>query len=222
MLRSFFPMLMLAFALSLTSQAEEPKPLMLFDGKSLDNWRIHDAGGSGTVEVKDGELIIGTGESLTGVIFTKPETLPVTNYEISLEAKRLEGMDFFCGLTFPVGDLKTCATLVCGGWGGSVTGISSIDGIDASENSTGHYRLFKDQQWYRIRLQVTPTSLKVWSNDEEIINVDTAGKKVALRPGAIEDFAPLSLTTYQTTAAIKNVKLTVLTAAAPVKAENKP
>lgn len=191
-------------------QAEAPKEIVLFDGKSLDDWQAVDAGGSGTVEIKDDQMMLGTGESITGVVYKKADKLPMTNYEITLEAMRVDGSDFFCGLTFPVGGLKTCATLVCGGWGGSVTGISSIDGSDASENSTGHYRKWENKKWHRIRVRVTPEALTVWANDEKIIDADIKGRKVSLRPGPIEEYAPLSLTTYQTTAAIRNVKLTPL------------
>ncbi|MEZ6113002.1 MAG: hypothetical protein R3C99_18620 [Pirellulaceae bacterium] len=60
--------------------------------------------------------------------------MPKTNYELSLEAKRLDGTDFFCGLTFPVGD--THCSFIVGGWAGGVVGLSSIDGLDASENQT--------------------------------------------------------------------------------------
>lgn len=218
MIRSLLLTLALCAAAISPTSAEEPKAVALFDGTSLDDWQPYDAGGSGSVELKDGQMIIGTGETITGVIYQKAKDLPVTNYEITMEAQRLEGSDFFCALTFPVGDLKTCATLILGGWGGSVTGISSIDGVDASENTTGHYRQFEDKKWYKIRMQVTPESLKAWSNDEEIINVDIAGRKIGLRAGPIEDFTPLSLTTYQTTGAIKNVKLTPL----PAKATEKP
>jgi hypothetical protein len=48
------------------------------------------------------------------------------NYEIKLEAKKVTGNDFFCGMTFPVGD-SFCSFIV-GGWGGPVVGLSSIDG----------------------------------------------------------------------------------------------
>ncbi len=193
-------------------KAETPKEFVLFDGKSLADWQTVDAGGSGQVEARDGELIIGSGESITGAIYKKAKDLPMTNYEITLDAKRTEGNDFFVGLSFPVGSVKTCATLICGGWGGSVTGISSIDGMDASENSTGHYRKFTDNQWYHFKLRVTPESITVWVGDEKAIDVDIKGKKIGLRPGPIEAYAPLSFTTYQTTAAIKNVKLTPITA----------
>ncbi len=205
--RAVFATLLILIA---SLHAESPKELVLFDGKSLDDWQVVDSGGSGTVELKDGQMMLGSGESLTGVVYKKADKLPLTNYEITLEAMRVDGSDFFCGLTFPVGGLKTCATLVCGGWGGTVTGISSIDGSDASENATGHYRKWENNKWHRIKLRVTPENITVWANDEKIIDVDIKGKKVALRPGPIEEYAPLSLTTYQTTAAIKNVKLTPL------------
>lgn len=199
--------------LPLPLTAADPSPakeMVLFDGKSLDGWKAYDAGGSGEVTLEKGEMIINTGESITGAIYQRPETLPVTNYEISLEAKRIDGLDFFCGLTFPVGSLKTCATLVLGGWSGSVTGISSIDGLDAAENSTGHYRKLDDNRWYKVKLRVTPQSLTAWIDGEQMIDVDIAGKKVAVRAGPIEDYQPLSLTTYQTTAAIKNIKVVPL------------
>jgi hypothetical protein len=188
--------------------ADSPKETVIFDGKSLDDWQQVDSGGGGAVRLEDGQMIIGTGESLSGAIYKKADKLPVTNYEITLEAQRLEGDDFFCGLTFPVGNLKTCATLILGGWGGSVTGISSIDGADASENATGHYQKLEDKNWYKIKLRVTPENLSVWINDKQEVDADIKGKKISLRAGPIEEYAPLSISTYQTTAAIRNVKVT--------------
>ena len=193
--------------------ADEPKPVILFDGTSLQNWQSVDTGGSGAVELKDGNMVIGAGESVSGAIYKKAADLPLTNYEISMEAQRVEGSDFFCGLTFPVGGLKTCATVILGGWGGTVTGISCIGGLDASENSTGHYRAFDNKKWYAIKVRVTPDTLTVWSNGEKIIDADIKDKKISLRPGPIEEYAPFSLTTYQSTGAIKNVKVTPLPAA---------
>ncbi|MBE2285576.1 MAG: DUF1080 domain-containing protein [Prosthecobacter sp.] len=188
--------------------AEAPKEIVLFNGKSLDDWESVDIGGSGMVELEGGLMIINQGESVSGAIYKKAATLPMTNYEITLEAKRLQGVDFFVGLTFPVGDLKTCATLICGGWGGSVTGISSIDNLDASENNTSSFQRYKDDQWYTIKLRVTPTKLSAWVDDKQVIDEDIEGKKVGVRPGPIENYLPMSLTTFNTMAAIRNVKLT--------------
>lgn len=191
--------------------AETPsKERLLFDGKSLADWETVDIGGSGQVELEGGVMIINQGDSLSGVVYKKPQDLPVTNYEISLLAKRLQGVDFFCALTFPVGDLKKCATLICGGWGGSVTGISSIDDVDASNNATGSYQKYEDDKWYAVRLRVTPENLSVWIDDKQVVDQDIKGRKVSLRPGPIESYAPLAISTYNTTGAIKAVRLKVL------------
>jgi hypothetical protein len=189
-----------------TTKASEP--IVLFDGKSLDQWECVDTGGSGTAEVVEGELTLTQGEGVSGLVFKKAKELPQQNYEITLEAMRTRGVDFFCGLTFPVGSDKTCLTLVMGGWGGSVTGLSSIDGMDASENNTGSYQRYKDNQWYAVRLRVTPKEIKVWVDGKEIINADIVDKKLGLRPGPMESYAPLSLTTYNTAASYRNIKLT--------------
>src|ERR1043165_7142270 len=111
-----------------------PKPaksdgaIALFDGKSLAGWKNSDfaANGGGSVDTgfKGGPvLIVDQGEVLSGITYTNP--VPKADYEISLAAMKLSGSDFMCGLTFPVKD--THATLVLGGWGGGVVGISSID-----------------------------------------------------------------------------------------------
>ncbi len=191
--------------------AEVPKEIVLFNGKSLDDWETVDVGGSGTVEMEGGLMIINQGENVSGAVYKKASALPMTNYEITLEAKRLQGVDFFVGLTFPVGDVKHCATLICGGWGGSVTGISSIDNLDASENNTSSYQRFEDNKWYAVKLRVTPENLSVWVNDKQVIDEIITGRKVGVRPGPIESYLPLSLTTFNTAAAIRNVKLVPVT-----------
>lgn len=210
---SFFLGMVLSMG-ALAEEAGKPEVLSLFDGKSMEAWEPVDVGGSGTVEVDEGQMILSQGESLTGVVYKKSETLPVKDYEISLEAMRLAGVDFFVGLTFPVKDHKTHLTLVMGGWGGSVTGISSIDGMDASENNTGTFQRYEDNKWYKVKLRVTEKEIKVSLDDKEVVNTDITGKKLGLRPGPMESYAGLSLTTFQTTAAIRNVKLTPLAAAA--------
>ena len=203
-----------AFASAAEKSAAKPeaaREIMLFNGKSLDDWESVDVGGSGEVGLEGGLMIINQGENVSGAIYKKAASLPTTNYEITLEAKRMQGVDFFVGLTFPVGDLKHCATLICGGWGGSVTGISCIDGMDASDNNTSSYQRYKDDEWYAIRLRVTPKNLSVWLGDKQIIDEDIEGKKISVRPGPIESYLPLSLTTFNTMAAIRSVKLTPIT-----------
>lgn len=198
-------------AIPAAAKPEAPKEFVLFNGKSLDDWESVDVGGSGVVELEGGLMIINQGENVSGAIYKKAAALPTTNYEITLEAKRLQGVDFFVGLTFPVGDIKHCATLVCGGWGGSVTGISCINGMDASDNNTSTYQRYKDDEWYAIKLRVTPNNLSVWLGDKQVVDEDIEGKKISVRSGPIESYLPLSLTTFNTTAAIRNMKLTPIT-----------
>ena len=146
-----------------------PKPddgwLSLFNGKDLSGWEETDYAGRGNVKVKNGELHIENGLVITGVTYTNKTVLPETNYEIEYEAKKLNGTDFFGLLTFPVGDAH--ASLVTGGWGGAVTGISSINSMDASENNTTVYLKFNKDHWYKFRLSVTPDNLSVWMTPKE-------------------------------------------------------
>ena len=146
-----------------------PKPnddwLSLFNGKDLSGWEETDYAGRGNVKVQNGELHIENGLVITGVTYTNKTVLPKTNYEIEYEAKKLNGTDFFGLLTFPVGDAH--ASLVTGGWGGAVTGISSINSMDASENNTTVYLRFNKDHWYKFRLRVTPDNLSVWMSPKE-------------------------------------------------------
>lgn len=116
-----------------------------------------------------------------------------------------EGNDFFCGLTFPVND--SFCTLIIGGWGGSVVGISSLDGGDASENDTSTSLFFERNRWYHIRLQVRPDKIKAWIDKDNIVDVGIAGRKVSMRIGDIELSKPLGIATWQTSASYKNLTL---------------
>src|SRR5687767_4290389 len=81
----------------------------LFDGKTLAGWAQSGFEGEADVKVVNpfqdgrGAIIIDKGTTLSGVTWTRGATLPRMNYEITLEAMKLGGTDFFCGLTFPVG-----------------------------------------------------------------------------------------------------------------------
>ena len=176
----------------------------LFDGKTLTNWDVTDFGGHGEVSVASGQINIGMGAELSGITWTNG-TLPKTDYEISLQTMKVDGGDFFCGLTFPVAD-SSCS-LIIGGWGGGVVGLSSLDDNDASENETTRSLAFKTGQWYEVRLRVTPAKIEAWLDKEKIIDVSIVGRKVSLRPGSIYLSEPLGIATYETSAAIRDFKL---------------
>jgi hypothetical protein len=175
----------------------------LFDGRSLSGWKITDFGGHGDVDVAQGELQLGMGAMLTGVHYTN--SIPRIDYEISLEAKRVAGSDFFCALSIPYN--QTNCTLIVGGWGGGVVGISSLDNYDASENETTKYLAFEKDRWYRIRMRVTADLIEAWIDDQQVVDVNVKDRKVSMRAGEIELSVPLGIATWQTAAAIRNIKL---------------
>ena len=174
----------------------------LFDGRTLKGWKIVPFGGAGDIKIlADGVLEIGAGEILTGLVYTNQPLR--MNYEITLEARRTRGSDFFCGLTFPIG--TNACTLILGGWGGSLTGVSSIDGMDASENSTGDSYRFEPDRWYKICLRVTSEKIQAWIDADRIVNFDLEEHRLGMRPGEIEACVPLGLATYQTCGQLRNM-----------------
>ncbi|NDC53177.1 MAG: DUF1080 domain-containing protein [Planctomycetia bacterium] len=182
----------------------------LFDGRSLGGWKPTDFGGAGEVRVVDGAIEIGMGADLSGITWTKDA--PRQNYELALEAQRVDGNDFFCGLTFPVGD-DPCS-LIVGGWGGSVVGLSSIDGRDAAHNDTTLYRAFESGRWHAIRVRVTPERIECCLDEEGVIDQPLEGHAVSIR-GEVEASLPLGIATYATTARIRNIRWRPLAAGAP-------
>ena len=181
----------------------------LFDGKTLIGWKDSGFAGAGEVTVEpnfkgQGPVIrIDAGQSLSGLTFTN--AVPKTNFEITLEALKVQGNDFFVGLTFPVGEAH--ATLVLGGWGGATTGISSIDGLDASENDTTKFLGYEKDKWFRIRMKVTPAKLETWINDEKVVDQDLKDRRISMRFGEIESSVPLGIATYQTTTVVRSVQI---------------
>lgn len=161
-------------------------------------------GVSGEIVEVGEELSIGWGEALTNVRW-KGE-LPTAPFELEMKAKRVNGTDFFCALTFPARGAEECVTLIVGGWGGSLVGISSIDGKDASENEAQKMHTFETDVWYQIRLVRDAEKILVWIDEEKLIDTDTTGKKLSLREGGIEECAPFGLSTWQTTARIKDIR----------------
>ena len=181
----------------------EGDTLALFDGKTLAGWKETDFGGNGQVEIKDGQIILHMG-TMTGVTWTNGAILPRANYEIQLEAMRVEGSDFFCGLTFPIGQ-EPCS-LIIGGWGGGLVGLSSIDGDDAANNNTTRNMVFDNGRWYAIRLRVTPKKIEAWIDKDKVVDVDTEDKKFSVR-FEVEPSIPLGIATYATTGALRNIRL---------------
>jgi hypothetical protein len=173
----------------------------LFDGKSLAGWQETDFAGRGPIKVENGVLILGMGY-MTGVTWTND--LPARNYEIELDAMRIEGSDFFCGLTFPVGE-DPCSFIV-GGWGGGVVGLSSLDGEDAAHNETTEYLSFETKRWYAFRLRVTDGRIQAWIDGQQVVNVDTTNRKLSIRV-EVEPSRPLGFSSWSTAAGLRRIRM---------------
>ncbi len=194
----------------------------LFDGETLQGWKKTNFGGEGNVDVNEEEssLVLGMGSPLTGITWADPKTLPYQiNYEISLEARRVAGSDFFCGLTFPHHD--ACATLILGGWGGSLVGISSLDRADASENDTMRIRKFENGRWYKVRLRVLEDRLQAYIDDHLVVDCLIRERKLGTRM-EVRLSQPLGISCFETKAEIRKITMkpidpTVLSSPLPAK-----
>jgi hypothetical protein len=177
----------------------------LFDGKTLTGWKATPFGGEGEVYVKDGMIVMEMGGDMTGITWAGEVTRD--NYELALEGMRLDGYDFFCTTTFPVGD-DPC-TLVVGGWGGSVVGLSNVDGSDASENPTTTTVEFRAKRWYRVRIRVTDAAIEAWIDDQQVVNQPRKGHQFGIRR-EVDLSRPLGICTWCTKGAVRNIRLRVL------------
>jgi hypothetical protein len=175
----------------------------LFDGKTLNNWQPSKFTGAGEVKVDNGQIVVESGRSLSGITWTGPD-FPTTNYEIALQAMRVDGRDFFAGVTFPVAD--SFCSLILGGWGGSVIGLSSVNSEDASQNSTSQSMDFESGRWYNVRIKVTTDKIDVWLDDRQIISQDLKGNRITIRI-EMEASRPLGIATWKTKAALRDIRL---------------
>jgi hypothetical protein len=210
----------LVVGLGLILGADDPlsKPsskIILYDGKSLDGWKQAETYKAGTVHVQDGAIVLEAGGPMTAITSSKTE-LPTTDYELTFEAKRTSGEDFFAASTFPVG--KSFVTLVNGGWGGSVTGLSSINGADASENETRKFVKYENGTWYKFRVHVTNDVIRCWIDDKETFGVNHQGLQLKTRIET-RPCQPLGFASYRSTGQIRTVEVRSLNAD-EVKADN--
>lgn len=196
--------LVAAFALLipvLSAQTPEAPWQAMFDGQSLNGWKEAPFTNHGPVRVENGTLLIGKGR-LSGI--TWAGDFPKTGYEIRFEAARLEGKDFFAGITFPVGE--SYCSWINGGWDGTVVGLSSLDDVDASENETSTNRDFETGRWYSFRLAVTEDRIQGWIDGKIVVDAEIRGRKVSLRPGEIDRNIPLGFASYATLAGLRKIE----------------
>ena len=207
---------LLLIAWTQTAQGAAPENWQpLFDGESTAGWSIPSFGGDGDVDVRSGVLVIGRGELTTGIRYEKE--FPKVNYEIRYEARRTQGYDFFAACTFPV--KEAFCTFINGGWGGGLTGLSSIDGVNASENETASYYQYRDNIWHRFRIRVTDDVIQVWvtpqdrdgnwGEEKSVIRLETEGKQLSTR-SEVGRLQPLGFATWNTEGQLRRIEYRTL------------
>lgn len=186
------------------------KWISMFDGKQLPPWKLpkgFDYDDAGKVEVKEGNLVLNGGIYATGIRW--PNKFPKVNYEVQLEAQRVDGYDFFVGMSFPVEE--GALTLILGGWGGWLTGLSCVDGYRADENETCSSIEFKNKKWYRVRVRVTDKKVTAYVDDEKICELETENRKLTVT-SEMEPCLPFGFATWGgTTGALRKIRYRLLT-----------
>ncbi len=190
-------------------------------------WKACQFGGEGDVTIKDGVIKMEYGDPLTGVVWTGPfegdeksgdatgdktagktasktGPLPRDNYEIRWECQRTKGFDFLCAFTFPVA--KDHVSLVMGGWGGGITGISSIDGQDASDNNTTMFHNYDDNRWYKARVRVDSKKITVWVDEKEMFAHERGDHRFDIR-FEMDPCTPMGIANFECNSEIRNIQL---------------
>jgi hypothetical protein len=189
------------------------KVIDLFDRSTSTGWKQTKFGGEGEMLIEDHALVLEMGQVLNGITFAGLESLPLSdvprdNYEIRVRAKRIDGNDMFCGVTFPVGE-GYCSFIV-GGWGGMTVGLSSVDEKDAARNDTRTVHRFEINQWYDLRVKVSSERIECWIDDQQVVDQVREGHTFSIRQD-VRLSEPLGLFCFQTTAAYEKIQLVIPT-----------
>jgi hypothetical protein len=202
----------------------------LFDGKKLENWEVvkkYDFAKHGKVYVKDGAIVLEAGQPATGIRWAGK--FPTMDYEVTMEARRVDGSDFFCSMTFPVGerpkenpkDPQPGLTLILGGWGGWAVGLSCIDGFYAIDTETCQHMEFKNGQWYDVRVRVTKPKVEVWIDGKQIVDLETKNRKLSAS-WEMEPCLPFGFAGWYTSGEVRNIRHRTLKKAADAEKGTKP
>ncbi|MBQ6828659.1 MAG: hypothetical protein IJO46_11660, partial [Thermoguttaceae bacterium] len=78
------------------------------------------------------------------------------------------------------------------------------------QNSTSSFYNFKNDKWYRFRIQVSKRALRVWVDDEVGIDCVVEGRRLGTR-FEVSRCEPLGLTSWISKGVIKVVRFRALT-----------
>lgn len=176
---------------------------MLFDGVDLGDWRVGVFTGADEFDLAKDGVVLPQTTALAGMTYVGEP--PMTPYTLRIDATKRYGGDFFLGVTFPVRGEHL--TLVLGGWGGSVTGLSCLDGLDAAENDTMTHRHYPNGKRFRVELRVTDGRVTALVDDDVVVDASLEARVLGLRPEVLAS-RPLGLASYATSTVVHRVTWT--------------
>ncbi len=179
----------------------------LYDGESLAGWEIAEEDEfyqHGKIAVKEGVIEIQMGSPSSGIRLADEEGLLRENYELAFDARRIDGVDFFAGVTFPIAE--DYCTLIIGGWSGTIVGLSNVDNLAAADNDTTLTRDFETDRWYRIRLRVSQHKVSAWIDAEQIVDLPRKDRKFAIW-WEQEPMRPLGIANWYTASQLRDIKV---------------
>ena len=114
---------------------------------------------------------------------------------------------------------ESFCTLINGGWGGSLTGLSSVDGYDASENQTSRSYDYRGHTWYRFRIRVMDNAIQVWitpqdkggnwEEEQSVIKLETEDRELSTR-FEVDKYKPLGFCTWVTEGQLRKIEYRVI------------
>ena len=175
----------------------------LFDGKSLDGWRvITDApefAKHGKVIPRHGELVLEEGDPATGIVWTRDA--PRVGYEVSFEAMFRGRNGTMCHMVFPYKTTE-CGFHV-GGWENTVV---CLDRVDGRYDLVRQRMAVEEGRWHRVRLRVTEPRIEAWVDDVKAIDFDPQGHTLSLID-LHHCMTPLGLRCWKATTALRGLRL---------------
>ena len=194
----------------------------LFDGKTLDGWKVADEGDfakHGRVEVDGGRIVLASGAPPTGIASTL--SVPTADYELSFEAMRAKGSGWFAAVAFPMGGQNALWAI---GRSKTSCGLAQVDNRTDTDpaNPTHRQFPFENGRWYRFRLRVERERVQAWVDDNGVVDLSRRGHRFWLW----DSFAPLKplgfLCWDDTEARLRNIRLRRLGPEEGESTEKKP
>ncbi|MBM3958060.1 MAG: DUF1080 domain-containing protein, partial [Gemmatimonadetes bacterium] len=187
--------------------------LSLFDGKTLDGWRVvkkfphppeFGDGAGGDVHVENGQIILEKGRPVSGIAFEGD--FPTINYEVAIQACRLDGAYDFANMDFPVGN-QTC-TLVVGGSIKRLAWLYAVDGHGFFNAELAPVTEFEPGRWFETRLRVTDGRIQAWVDGKRALDLATAGRGLWSLAHWAKEVRPFGIiTNLGTRGAVRSVRL---------------